>query len=296
MNENSLGIDDDYFYELIELIDGCEVNLLDLEKRYDDTSVKEINRILHSLKGNCGMLSLFDLESIFHRIENEFLAQSEQKSFRVDLFLNAIDILKIYVHNPTKEKISEILALFETQKAPSKGVEESAMAESVEVGSTFLNVFHLDDDEDVLEAMRFHLSSFDCDVKSFLSHDKMKERILKGDIPDLFIIDYKMPLISGTQVITALNGILPRIPKILLSGYVNKDIVVEAVNKGAIGVLEKPVDNFSLGRVLRRVRDFKYQNIITRDVYSLCMKYERLSSEQIREALGEIKSLISKRN
>ena len=134
MNENSLGIDDDYFYELLELIDGCEVNLLDLEKRYDDTSVKEINRILHSLKGNCGMLSLFDLENIFHRIENEFLAQSAQKSFRIDLFLNAIDILKNYIHNPTKEKISEILALFETQQAPLKGIKESAMAESAPCG------------------------------------------------------------------------------------------------------------------------------------------------------------------
>ena len=223
------------------------------------------------------------------------MAQSAQKSFRIDLFLNAIDILKNYIHNPTKEKISEILALFETQQAPLKGIKESAMAESAEVGSTFLNVFHLDDDEEVLEAMRLHLSSFDCDVKSFSCHDKMKERILKGDIPDLFIIDHKMPLISGNQVITALNGILPRIPKVLLSGYVNKDIVVESVNKGAIGVLEKPVDNFSLGRVLKRVRDMKSQNTITRDVYSLCMKYERLSSEQIREALGGLKSLINKR-
>lgn len=286
LNVNALGIDEDYYYELVELINSTEDCLLELEKGYDDSVVNSINRWFHSLKGNCGMLGLFELETLFHKGESSFLEQSKLKQIEIDKFLFLVDKAKEYFEQPSELIIKEALTNLTKQQA------SKTQAQKDDHLSAHLNVFHLDDEPDILDVIAMQLDEYDCKVTSFSSPTTMREAILAGHFPDLFIIDFNMPEQNGNAVINALNSILPKIPKVLLSGFVDKEVLFESLNRGVIGVLEKPVDTFYLEKILKKARDIKKQNRINSQMFNLCMEYDSLSQKQVQSKLELIKKTL----
>lgn len=290
---NSLGIEEDYFFELLELVNEAEESLLNLEKGFDDTLVSSINRCFHSLKGNTGMLGLLALETLFHKSESTFISQTQNQQVDIDKFLSIIDITKSYFDNPTEEIAKRGLLLLDG--TPSRAAPPPSPAQEQEskiAKVVMLNVFHLDDEPDILEVIAMQLADYNCQVHSFTTPDQMKETIIQGHIPDLFIIDYNMPAQNGNTVINGLNAILPKIPKILLSGFVDKKVMFESINRGVLGVLEKPIDTFYLEKILKKSRKIKVQNQINIKTYELAMEYEGLSQNQIKIVLEDLKKLI----
>ncbi len=96
-----------------------------------------------------------------------------------------------------------------------------------------------DDDESVLETLSMVLASFGCDVIpeknstnifSMLDHKK----------PDLLLVDLRMPVLPGDEVIRNLksNPVTCNIPVILISASPEAETV--AAETGADGFLAKP--------------------------------------------------------
>lgn len=296
---NNLGIEEDFYYELVELMNSTEANLLELEKGFDDTITNSINRLLHSLKGNCGMLELHELETVFHTTENIFLKQVPTQEINIDLFLNIMDDIKAYFSKPDSDiikKCLEDLNLSSIKEPKSSQLFDKDLKEKISHKKQELNaltIFHIDDDPEILEVMSFILLDYGCKVHSYTSIPKMREDIIAGNIPDLFIIDFKMPDQNGNQVVNGLNSILPHIPKIILSGFVNKEVMFESMNRGVIGILEKPVDIFYLEKFLGKAKKLKNQHIINSKVIKLTMQVEYLSHKELVSNLEEIKKLIN---
>lgn len=59
--------------------------------------------------------------------------------------------------------------------------------------------------------------------------------------PDLLICDYDMPLMNGLAMVKKAIDSGHPIPFIVLSGYLTKDNVLEALSYGVFSVLEKPI-------------------------------------------------------
>ena len=59
--------------------------------------------------------------------------------------------------------------------------------------------------------------------------------------PDLLICDYDMPTMNGLKMVQTAQAQGHIIPFIVLSGYLTKDNVLEALNYGVFSVLEKPI-------------------------------------------------------
>ena len=59
---------------------------------------------------------------------------------------------------------------------------------------------------------------------------------------DLVITDFRMPFVSGLQVMQTLREILPKLPIMVLTAYGGPDVQSECMRQGAAAFLEKPVD------------------------------------------------------
>ena len=69
---------------------------------------------------------------------------------------------------------------------------------------------------------------------------------------DFMILDYKLPGISGLEVLEEANKIRPKLRVIMISAYGNEDIKAKAKELGAVNFLDKPYDVKKLVRVVKK--------------------------------------------
>jgi len=69
---------------------------------------------------------------------------------------------------------------------------------------------------------------------------------------NLAIVDWRLPDIEGTVLITQLKETTPKMAKIMLTGYPSMNNAIEAVNLHADAFLIKPVD---VEELLKKIRD-----------------------------------------
>jgi signal transduction histidine kinase len=75
---------------------------------------------------------------------------------------------------------------------------------------------------------------------------------VKSLVPDLVLVDLKMPGISGFEILEQLKNLDPYIIPIVITGYATVDSAVEAMKKGAYDFLPKPFSPEELRIIVRR--------------------------------------------
>lgn len=100
----------------------------------------------------------------------------------------------------------------------------------------------VDDELDITQLLNTILSD-DYDVVEFNSPKKYLEylSIPSNRKPDFLICDFDMPVMNGLDMVRKSHDNGHLIPFILLSGYLTKDNVLEALSYGVFTVLEKPI-------------------------------------------------------
>ncbi len=81
-----------------------------------------------------------------------------------------------------------------------------------------------------------------------------KEAIEKSfaNFYNLAIVDWRLPDIEGTVLITQLKETTPKMAKIMLTGYPSMNTAIDAVNQHADAFLIKPVD---VEELLKKIRE-----------------------------------------
>ncbi len=111
-------------------------------------------------------------------------------------------------------------------------------------------VYVVDDDFGVLNSLRFVLETDGFDVGAFKSGSALLDAVaLSG--ADCFVIDYKMPNISGIDLAKRLRDRGIDTPIILITGYPDDDISAKATAAGVQQVLLKPHVEESLATHVR---------------------------------------------
>jgi len=100
-------------------------------------------------------------------------------------------------------------------------------------------VYVVDDDTDVLGSLRFLLETDGFDVQTFRSGAALLNGIATGEV-DCFVIDYKMPAMSGIELANRLRNRDTDAPIILITGYPDENILEKAAAAGIHHVLLKP--------------------------------------------------------
>ena len=69
---------------------------------------------------------------------------------------------------------------------------------------------------------------------------------------NLALVDFRLPDMDGTDLLTGMSETTPKMVKIILTGYPSLQNAIDAVNKGADGYLVKPVDVDILHDTMRK--------------------------------------------
>ncbi len=110
----------------------------------------------------------------------------------------------------------------------------------------------VDDEEMILTSLRAFLElETDYDVRTFLSPEEAAAHAEAEDV-DVVVSDYLMPGMDGITLLARMKELRPHAPRILLTGYADKENAIRAINEvGLFQYIEKPWDNDNLLLVLR---------------------------------------------
>jgi len=110
----------------------------------------------------------------------------------------------------------------------------------------------VDDEEMVLISLNSFLTlETQYEVKTFTSAKEALEYIKKGRA-DLVVSDYLMPEMDGITFLSKVREVKPEIPRIILTGYADKENAIKAINHvGLFQYIEKPWSNDDLLIILR---------------------------------------------
>jgi two-component system response regulator FixJ len=100
-------------------------------------------------------------------------------------------------------------------------------------------IYVVDDDLDVLGSLQFLLETDGFDVRTFKSGAALLGDAGSNDA-DCFVIDYKMPAMSGIDLANRLRNGHAGTPIILITGYPDESILEKAAAAGIHHVLLKP--------------------------------------------------------
>lgn len=139
----------------------------------------------------------------------------------------------------------------------------------------------VDDEEMVLTSLNSFLTlETDYAVHTFTSAMEALRFIEKNEV-DLVISDYLMPEMDGISFLAKVRELRPEIPRIILTGYADKENAIKAINEvGLYQYIEKPWDNDDLLIILRN--GLEKQRL---------MKKLQQKIEQINKAYAELQGI-----
>ncbi|NTV14671.1 MAG: response regulator [Desulfobulbaceae bacterium] len=104
-----------------------------------------------------------------------------------------------------------------------------------------IKILLVDDEEDFVNTLSERLSMRDLQSQAVFSGEEAM-RCVGDSIPDIIVLDLKMPGINGMEVLRRVKQHFPEIQVIILTGHGNDLDETEARQLGAFDYLRKPVD------------------------------------------------------
>lgn len=112
-------------------------------------------------------------------------------------------------------------------------------------------VLVVDDDELVTRSLSSFLG-LEMDIEPVVFNQSTRAaQYLREQEVDLIISDFLMPEMDGIQLLSEARRVQPQVPRILLTGYADKENAIKAINEVRVfQYIEKPWDNEQLRRVV----------------------------------------------
>lgn len=85
-------------------------------------------------------------------------------------------------------------------------------------------------------------------------------KIFRSEEPDLVILDIKMPIMDGIEVLRNIKDLNPNTPVIMITAHGSIEVAVEAMKIGALDYISKPFDNEELRVTIRKALEYKRLN------------------------------------
>ncbi len=140
--------------------------------------------------------------------------------------------------------------------------------------NTHYSLLIADDDTDLRELLVEVLKPLGFPVRTAGDGQELLE-LAYGDPGIVAILsDINMPVIDGLQALAEMRGHGLDLPVVLLSGFADKDRVIEALRLGAMDFLEKPFNSEHLRQVIARALDMGLcMKNVERDLDALILRY-----------------------
>jgi response regulator RpfG family c-di-GMP phosphodiesterase len=111
----------------------------------------------------------------------------------------------------------------------------------------------VDDTPEVIQLLTDFLGPYNCEVYAASTGREALE-FLSGQSIDIAVLDIKLPDIDGLTLLDTMRLQDPTIAVVMITGYNDPDLIIEAMKKGASDFLMKPFSIDKLLLVMMRVR------------------------------------------
>jgi two-component system NtrC family response regulator len=146
-------------------------------------------------------------------------------------------------------------------------------------------VLIIDDDDLICKSLQKVIRKFNYEADYCLDASKALEKV-KSVNPDIILLDIYLSSISGLDILSELQKKFPGIPVIMITGFADVNIAVEAMKRGAFDFLLKPISPEHLKLVLEKCEKHLNLRLQVDKLNTL------LSGEEItREFFGKSKSI-----
>jgi len=114
-----------------------------------------------------------------------------------------------------------------------------------------IKVLLVDDEEDFVESLSERIKMRDIDSGIALNGEEAL-RLVDEEVPDVMVLDLKMPGIDGMEVLRRVKKAYPKVQVIMLTGHGSEKDEKEARRLGAFEYLEKPTSIETLIKHIKR--------------------------------------------
>jgi DNA-binding NarL/FixJ family response regulator len=121
------------------------------------------------------------------------------------------------------------------------------------VESDTLRVLVVDDNEDVRGLLRIAFARADIDVVGAASDSREALALAQHDKPDIVLLDVNLPEMPGLDVLPLLREHSPEARVVMFSAQCSPPVTETAMERGAMGFVEKGVSMKNLVAHLREV-------------------------------------------
>jgi len=120
-----------------------------------------------------------------------------------------------------------------------------------------MNILIVEDDADYANILKLWLSKSTTSI-DIVTRSETGIAYLSTKKPDIIFLDNALPSLNGNEVLRAYKVLSPRSHLILMSGYLNDDIIAALIRKGADEVLDKDkADKEYVLKIVETVINFK---------------------------------------
>lgn len=294
----------EFIIEASELLESAEQGLLKIEEGQEyQVNFNSVFRAFHSIKGGAGMLGLTETNKVVHFLEDILTEANRTKSIDanlVDYFFRGIDSIRKAIDG--EDHGFEFKSPLEESR--KKDTDRNNISKIPKKSFTGAKIFHVDDEQEILEIFKDFLEYKGHEVRSFLTGEELLENLEPGKV-DIVISDFNMPKMNGNEVIRNVKSIDPDIPVMLLSGCLEQQTCIDAVNYGAFALLEKPMNMNQVETTINNAHsNVKYSRLVSKSIRLLMYQFSDLSDflieagkeDIIQTIKSEMEGLIEERN
>jgi DNA-binding NtrC family response regulator len=112
-------------------------------------------------------------------------------------------------------------------------------------------VLIVDDDAASRRLLEVRLRPLACDVAT-AGNGEQALTVIRKDVPDLVLLDLRMPKMGGIEVLRALHKEAIDVPVIVITAHGSVETAVEAMKEGACDFITKPIDANHFDIVVRK--------------------------------------------
>jgi CheY-like chemotaxis protein len=149
-------------------------------------------------------------------------------------------------------------------------------------------VFVVDDEPEIVEILSDLVGSLGYKVTGFTDSKAMLDAFRLGT-PDLVLTDHKMPGTTGLELLEMVRKINPDVPVVMISGYLDRKDMIQAISAGVFAVIEKPFDSDRVLQVCKNAVDFSHAaQLLNRSLNLLLFHCDDIQSFLVSQGKGDL--------
>lgn len=144
-----------------------------------------------------------------------------------------------------------------------------------------IKILLVDDEKEFVETLSERIRMREHDSAVALDGEQALKK-MEDEIPDVVVLDLKMPGIDGMEVLRRIRKAYPKVQVIMLTGHGSEKDEEEARKLGAFEYLEKPVEIDKLMKKIKKAYKSKFESSMMAATFAEAGEFD--TAKEIRDS------------